>query len=105
MQPRRSVQDRVREGVEQWREAGITTPVLVPLSPDGSQMNGLKGSSPPSPPDRARRRCRSGRTPIRSKSSNAYSTDLLNALINLAIKDAIAREESSCRKCFPWTAS
>jgi hypothetical protein len=24
---------RVREGVEQWREAGITTPVLVPLSP------------------------------------------------------------------------
>jgi hypothetical protein len=33
---------RVREGVEQWREAGITTPVLVPLSPDGNQMNGLK---------------------------------------------------------------
>jgi hypothetical protein len=31
-----------REGVEQWREAGITTPVLVPLSPDGNQMNGLK---------------------------------------------------------------
>jgi hypothetical protein len=31
---------RVREGVEQWR-AGITTPVLVPLSPDGNQMNGL----------------------------------------------------------------
>ena len=26
----------------QWREAGITTPVLVPLSPDGNQMNGLK---------------------------------------------------------------
>jgi hypothetical protein len=24
-----------------------------------------------------------------------------NALINLAIKDAIAREESSCIKCFP----
>jgi hypothetical protein len=32
---------RVREGVEQWR-AGITTPVLVPLSPDGNQMNGLR---------------------------------------------------------------
>jgi hypothetical protein len=32
-------------------------------------------------------------------------TDLLYALINLAIKDAIARKESSCRKCFPWTAS
>ena len=32
---------RVREGVEQWREAGITTPVLVPLSPDGNQINGL----------------------------------------------------------------
>src|ERR1700720_2054133 len=28
-----------------------------------------------------------------------------NALINLAIKDAIAREESSCRKCFPETTS
>jgi hypothetical protein len=33
---------RVRQGVEQWREAGITAPVLVPLSPDGKQMNGLK---------------------------------------------------------------
>jgi alkanesulfonate monooxygenase SsuD/methylene tetrahydromethanopterin reductase-like flavin-dependent oxidoreductase (luciferase family) len=33
---------RIREGVEQWRDAGITTPVLVPLSPDGNQMNGLK---------------------------------------------------------------
>ena len=33
---------RIREGVEQWRDAGITTPVLVPLSPDGSQINGLK---------------------------------------------------------------
>jgi hypothetical protein len=32
----------LREGVEQWREAGITTPVLVPLSPAGNQMNGLK---------------------------------------------------------------
>ena len=34
--------ERVREEVEQSREAGITTPVLVPLSPDGNQMNGLK---------------------------------------------------------------
>ena len=33
---------RIREGVEEWRDAGITTPVLVPLSPDGSQLNGLK---------------------------------------------------------------
>ena len=33
---------RIREGVEEWRDAGITTPVLVPLSPDGNQMNGLK---------------------------------------------------------------
>jgi hypothetical protein len=40
--PCRNSAARVREGVEQWREAGITTPVLVPLSPDGNQMNGLK---------------------------------------------------------------
>jgi SAM-dependent methyltransferase len=33
---------RVREGAEQWREAGIITPVLVALSPDGNQMNALK---------------------------------------------------------------
>jgi alkanesulfonate monooxygenase SsuD/methylene tetrahydromethanopterin reductase-like flavin-dependent oxidoreductase (luciferase family) len=33
---------RIREGVEEWRAAGITTPVVVPLSPDGDQMNGLK---------------------------------------------------------------
>jgi hypothetical protein len=33
---------RISERVELWREAGITTPVLVPLSPDGNQMNGLK---------------------------------------------------------------
>jgi hypothetical protein len=31
----------------------------------------------------------------------SYSTELLNALINLAIKAAIAWEESSCIKCFP----
>lgn len=33
---------RIREGVEEWRAAGITTPVVVPLSPDGDQINGLK---------------------------------------------------------------
>lgn len=33
---------RIREVVEEWRAAGITTPVLVPLSPDGDQMNALK---------------------------------------------------------------
>jgi alkanesulfonate monooxygenase SsuD/methylene tetrahydromethanopterin reductase-like flavin-dependent oxidoreductase (luciferase family) len=33
---------QIRDGVEAWRDAGITTPVLVPLSPDGDQMNGLK---------------------------------------------------------------
>ena len=33
---------RIREGLEQWRDTGITTPVLVPLSPDGDQMTGLK---------------------------------------------------------------
>ena len=31
-----------RKGGDQRRDAGITTPVLVPLSPDGSQLNGLK---------------------------------------------------------------
>ena len=35
---------RIREGVEQWRDAGITTPILVPLSPDGNQMNALKAA-------------------------------------------------------------
>lgn len=33
---------RIREGVEEWRDAGITTPVLVPLSPDGDQMKALR---------------------------------------------------------------
>lgn len=32
---------RVREGVEAWREAGVTTPVVVPISPDGSQAKAL----------------------------------------------------------------
>ena len=38
---------------------------------------------------------------IQELHEDSYSPELLNALINLAIKDAIAREESSCRKCFP----
>ena len=32
---------RIREGVEAWREAGITTPVLVPISADGNQTTAL----------------------------------------------------------------
>jgi alkanesulfonate monooxygenase SsuD/methylene tetrahydromethanopterin reductase-like flavin-dependent oxidoreductase (luciferase family) len=33
---------QVREGVEAWRAAGIKTPVLVPLSADGSQTNAVQ---------------------------------------------------------------
>ena len=33
---------QIRDGVEAWREAGIRTPVLVPLSPDGSQEAALR---------------------------------------------------------------
>jgi hypothetical protein len=33
---------RIRDGVEAWREAGIRTPVLVPLSADGDQMTALR---------------------------------------------------------------
>ena len=33
---------RVRDGVEAWREAGITTPVVVPISPDGSQKRAIE---------------------------------------------------------------
>jgi alkanesulfonate monooxygenase SsuD/methylene tetrahydromethanopterin reductase-like flavin-dependent oxidoreductase (luciferase family) len=33
---------RVREGVEAWRAAGITTPVLVPLSVDGDQRTAIR---------------------------------------------------------------
>ncbi|MBV9553085.1 MAG: LLM class flavin-dependent oxidoreductase [Alphaproteobacteria bacterium] len=33
---------RVREGVEAWRAAGITTPVVVPISPDGDQTAALR---------------------------------------------------------------
>jgi alkanesulfonate monooxygenase SsuD/methylene tetrahydromethanopterin reductase-like flavin-dependent oxidoreductase (luciferase family) len=31
----------VREGVEAWRDAGITTPVVVPIAPDGNQRTAL----------------------------------------------------------------
>jgi alkanesulfonate monooxygenase SsuD/methylene tetrahydromethanopterin reductase-like flavin-dependent oxidoreductase (luciferase family) len=33
---------RIRDGVEEWRAAGITTPVLVPLSADGNPAAALK---------------------------------------------------------------
>src|SRR6266849_8313516 len=33
---------RIREGVAAWREAGIRTPVLVPLSADGNQLTALR---------------------------------------------------------------
>jgi alkanesulfonate monooxygenase SsuD/methylene tetrahydromethanopterin reductase-like flavin-dependent oxidoreductase (luciferase family) len=33
---------QIRDGVEAWREAGIRTPVLVPLSPDGKQTTALR---------------------------------------------------------------
>ncbi len=33
---------KIRDGVEAWREAGIHTPVLVPLSPDGDQRTALR---------------------------------------------------------------
>jgi alkanesulfonate monooxygenase SsuD/methylene tetrahydromethanopterin reductase-like flavin-dependent oxidoreductase (luciferase family) len=32
---------RIREGVEEWRAAGIRTPVLVPWSPDGDQRTAV----------------------------------------------------------------
>ena len=35
---------KVREGVEAWREAGITTPVIVPLSPDGDQRKAIEAA-------------------------------------------------------------
>jgi alkanesulfonate monooxygenase SsuD/methylene tetrahydromethanopterin reductase-like flavin-dependent oxidoreductase (luciferase family) len=33
---------KIREGVEAWRAAGISTPVLVPLSADGDQKTALQ---------------------------------------------------------------
>ena len=34
--------EKIREGVEAWRAAGITTPVLVPLSADGDQRTAIR---------------------------------------------------------------
>jgi alkanesulfonate monooxygenase SsuD/methylene tetrahydromethanopterin reductase-like flavin-dependent oxidoreductase (luciferase family) len=34
--------DEVREGVEAWMEAGITTPILVPSSAEGNQMKAFE---------------------------------------------------------------
>jgi alkanesulfonate monooxygenase SsuD/methylene tetrahydromethanopterin reductase-like flavin-dependent oxidoreductase (luciferase family) len=33
---------QIRDGVEAWREAGIRSPILVPLSPDGTQETALR---------------------------------------------------------------
>ena len=33
---------KVREGIEAWRDAGIRTPVIVPLSADGDQRTALR---------------------------------------------------------------
>jgi alkanesulfonate monooxygenase SsuD/methylene tetrahydromethanopterin reductase-like flavin-dependent oxidoreductase (luciferase family) len=33
---------RIREGVEAWRDAGITIPVIVPISPDGNQKRAIE---------------------------------------------------------------
>ena len=33
---------KIRDGVEAWRAAGIKTPVLVPLSADGSQNTAIR---------------------------------------------------------------
>jgi hypothetical protein len=33
---------KIRDGVTKWREAGIRTPVLVPLSLDGNQFTALE---------------------------------------------------------------
>ena len=34
--------EEVRAGVEAWREAGVTTPILVPSSAHGNQMNAFE---------------------------------------------------------------
>jgi alkanesulfonate monooxygenase SsuD/methylene tetrahydromethanopterin reductase-like flavin-dependent oxidoreductase (luciferase family) len=33
---------RIRDEVEAWRDAGISTPVIVPLSPDGNQTRAIE---------------------------------------------------------------
>jgi hypothetical protein len=40
-------------------------------------------------------------SPSKPNVNQAYSQNVQHALINLAIEDAIAGEESSCKKCFP----
>jgi alkanesulfonate monooxygenase SsuD/methylene tetrahydromethanopterin reductase-like flavin-dependent oxidoreductase (luciferase family) len=35
---------KVREGVEAWRDAGVTTPIVVPISPDGDQTKALRAA-------------------------------------------------------------
>jgi len=32
---------RIRDEIEAWRDAGISTPVIVPIAPDGNQKNAL----------------------------------------------------------------
>jgi len=32
----------IREGVERWRAAGVTTPILVPSSVDGGQIKAIE---------------------------------------------------------------
>jgi len=34
--------EEIRDGVERWREAGVTTPILVPSSAQGNQMNAFE---------------------------------------------------------------
>jgi len=34
--------EEIRDGVERWREAGVTTPILVPSSLRGNQMNAFE---------------------------------------------------------------
>ena len=34
--------EEIRDGVERWREAGVTTPILVPSSVRGNQMNAFE---------------------------------------------------------------
>jgi hypothetical protein len=33
---------KIREGVEAWRDAGVRTPVLVPLSADGDPATAIR---------------------------------------------------------------
>ena len=33
---------KIRDGVEAWRDAGIRTPVLVPLSADGNPETAIR---------------------------------------------------------------